>query len=76
MQKVLFDIKAKGWKDASTLPKDIRAVLIKKMPWISLEEKLILESFARDTFKAAVQGQDGLLFETVLMKNRREQWTI
>ena len=76
IEKALFEEKNRGWETVTTLPKNFRSRLAKKLPWISLKEKLILQSKNSDTFKAAVESLDGLLLETVLMANRHGQWTI
>lgn len=67
---------ADGWETASAISKDSRAILIKEIPWMSLRPAQILESSKGDTFKAALRTVDDRVIESVLMENRRKQWTI
>ncbi len=77
VQKALFQPGAKGWEDASSLPKEMREKLISSgIPWISVKEGLLQESIRKDTFKAAITVLDGKQVETVLMQNPRGWWTI
>jgi 23S rRNA (adenine2503-C2)-methyltransferase len=47
-----------------------------KIPWMSVALHRMAESKDKETFKAVLSTEDNLLFETVLMGNAREQWTV
>lgn len=72
----LFAGKAKNWLEVSTLPEVIRTELMQSVPWLSCTPVKTLSSQRQDTHKVVLKGQDGQLYESVLMINRREQWTI
>lgn len=74
--KAFFDVQVKGWNDVSTLPFDMRKNLAEHIPWLSITPFKVYESKNKDTFKAVVQAVDKRSFETVLMANKRGQWTI
>ncbi len=76
IKKALFDVSITGWEEVSTLPLAMRQELTEQVRWSSISLVNLYESAAHDTFKAVVQSADGKVFETVLMANRREQWTI
>ena len=67
---------ASGWGSVTVFPKDMRQLMEEKIPWMSVSLHRIFESKDRETFKAVLRTEDGLLFETVLMGNAREQWTV
>ncbi len=46
------------------------------MPWMSSQLERIYTSNRDDTYKAVLTTTDGLRFETVLMENKRGQWTM
>lgn len=71
-----FKLGKKSWHDVSNLPKDMRATLEKEVPWISYTDSMIMESRAGDTYKALLTLEDSQKVETVLMENKRGQWTI
>ncbi|MDO8425274.1 MAG: 23S rRNA (adenine(2503)-C(2))-methyltransferase RlmN [bacterium] len=75
IEAALYDSHIRAWADVTTLPLDVRGAL-GAVPWMSVAEAALLRSRAGDTFKAALSTADGLLFESVLMANRRGQWTI
>ena len=76
IEKAYFTESMTGWESVTTLSKDMRSVLMKEIPWISCTPVSTLSSKAGDTHKVVLAGQDDQLFESVLMANRREQWTI
>lgn len=76
IQTALFNPNNKNWNDLSTLSKEMRGKIIESIPWTSLKSVKIVESDNRETCKALLQTQDSHAIETVLMKNKREQWTI
>ena len=76
IEAALFRRDVKGWDAITTLPKDMRPVLTRDVPWMSIREVGIFESTHHDTWKAILAGQDDKQFESVLMANRHGQWTI
>ena len=73
----LFDTSISDWNDVSTLPKDMRDKLkSEQVPMISVKKVKQFESKNLDTYKAVLRTVDKRNFETVLMSNRRGQWTI
>ncbi|MDD5251106.1 MAG: 23S rRNA (adenine(2503)-C(2))-methyltransferase RlmN [Patescibacteria group bacterium] len=75
-EEALFRPGATGWSDATSLPREMQTTLAEKMPWISVAPDKILSNANGDTHKAALRLADGAIIETVLMRNRRGQWTI
>jgi len=67
---------AKGWGSVSVFPKAMREAMEAKIPWMSVSLHHMFESRDKETFKGVLRTEDGLLFETVLMGNAREQWTV
>lgn len=76
IEKAYFTESMTGWGSVTTLGKDMRAVLEKEIPWISCRAVTTLSSAAGDTHKVVLAGEDDLLYESVLMRNKRDQWTI
>lgn len=76
INQALFDPTKKSWSDITTLSKSMRETLEKNVPWISVELFKLYESKNHDTFKAILKSIDGKYFETVLMANKKGQWTI
>jgi 23S rRNA (adenine2503-C2)-methyltransferase len=76
VETALFDTSVRSWADVSTLPKDMREKLETEVPFISLTTELIQNDSKKETFKAIVKVEGDKDIETVLMKNRRQQWTI
>ena len=76
IEKAYFTESMTGWQSATTLSKDMRTVLEEHIPWISCTPEKTFSSQAGDTHKVVLSGHDGQLFESVLMANKRGQWTI
>lgn len=76
IEQALFTPNAAGWADATTLSKTMRATLEEHVPWITCATDKMFKSVREDTFKAAILASDGKRFESVLMRNKRDQWTI
>ncbi|MFA5854685.1 MAG: 23S rRNA (adenine(2503)-C(2))-methyltransferase RlmN [Candidatus Gracilibacteria bacterium] len=68
--------RAEGFTSLSALPALLRTELSQKVDWMSLTEKIVLKSKDGETFKAALCLKDGLLIESVLMLNARDDYTI
>jgi len=75
-EAALFQPGATGWGSVSVFPKAMRDSMEAKIPWMSVSLHRMFESKDRETFKAVLRTEDNLLFETVLMGNAREQWTV
>lgn len=75
-EKAMFEPGKTGWNDCLTLPKEMRETMAKEIPWISCTLKTMRTSKEKDTFKALLRTEDALNFETVLMKNTKNQWTL
>lgn len=75
-EEALFKTGATGWGSVTVFPKAMRETLERDVPWMSVSLHRLLESNRGDTFKAILKTEDGLLFETVLMGNATEQWTV
>src|SRR3989344_2961187 len=76
IEQALFVPEIQGWGVVTTLSKAVRQELSAALPWTSFTLKLLADSADQDTFKALLETVDGKFIETVLMRNRREQWTI
>ncbi len=76
IEKAYFTESMTGWDSVTTLSKDMREVLEKEIPWMSCTPVTTLSSAAGDTHKVVLSGIDEEMFESVLMINRRDQWTI
>lgn len=74
--EALFKPTFKSWEDVTIFPKPMREKLQAEIPWISVQLVRMIEGIKGDTFKAVLKGEDGKKFETVLMGNAREQWTV
>jgi len=76
IDKALFDLENDSWDGVSTLPKDMRDKIAGQIPWLSFSVGKIYESIRHDTFKAVFETSDNKFFESVLMANKKGQWTI
>lgn len=76
IETAFFDPSIRSWNQISTLPIAMREILNKEVPFVSLSPKKILESKKDETYKAIVEIEGEKFIETVLMKNRKEQWSI
>lgn len=76
IEQAFFDPAVSGWSDITTLSKVMRETLEEKVEWMSATEVKVFESKDRGTYKAVLETHDHKRFETVLMENKRGQWTI
>jgi 23S rRNA (adenine2503-C2)-methyltransferase len=76
VQAALFSSSAAGWAHASSLPAALRGTLSREIPWLSCGNATVHTNAANDTYKAALTLADGKRIESVLMGNRRGQWTV
>jgi 23S rRNA (adenine2503-C2)-methyltransferase len=70
---VFFDM-IENWSQASTLSKDLRDRLQKEVP-LEIKGRMLVSKDER-TVKAAIELEDGLMIETVLMKHTDKRNTI
>jgi len=66
-RKALFQRGIKSWQEATALPQELREELADKLP-VELKAETV-KSATDDTIKAALELEDGLLIETVLMRS-------
>ncbi len=76
IEQALFHPSATGWNEITTMPKAMRETLIKSVPWMTCTAERVYQSARDDTYKAVLIAADGQRFESVLMENKRGQWTI
>lgn len=76
IEKALYTPGMNAWEDVSTLGKPMRERLSAELPWVSYRDPQVFMSGKKDTYKAMLTLLDGEQIETVLMENRRGQWTI
>lgn len=76
IEKAIFNPDLADWEGVTTISKAMRETLVREVPWISCEAVKTLSSSRRDTHKVVLKATDGELFESVLMRNKRDQWTI
>jgi len=75
-EEALFKTGAAGWGSVSVFPKAMRETAEREIPWMSVQVHHVYQSKDQETFKAVLLTEDKLRFETVLMGNAREQWTV
>ncbi|MFA6024316.1 MAG: 23S rRNA (adenine(2503)-C(2))-methyltransferase RlmN [Candidatus Gracilibacteria bacterium] len=76
IEENLFKPEKKGWMDITNLSKPMREVLAEQVPWLAYKGSQIMRSAKGDTHKALLELEDGQKVETVLMENKRGDWTI
>ncbi len=76
VEENLFKPGKTTWQDVSNLPKEMREILASKVPWLSYISSQVLRSARGDTHKALLTLADDQKVETVLMENKRGDWTI
>ncbi|MFA5318421.1 MAG: 23S rRNA (adenine(2503)-C(2))-methyltransferase RlmN [Patescibacteria group bacterium] len=76
IERALFNPEISGWEDISNLPQDMRGKLASSLPWISVARKELYKSKDGQTRKALLKFSDGQKIETVLMKNKRGQYSV
>lgn len=76
IEQALFNPSIWSWEEVSTLDKPMREILSSQVPWMSVIHNKVYTSKNQDTFKAVLSSIDDKQFETVLMANKKGQWTI
>lgn len=76
IEAALFKLNFTGWADMLTLSKAMRQVLADQIPWLTIAPATILISQNQSTRKALLKLIDGEHIETVLMPNRRGQYSV
>lgn len=64
------------FEEISTLPKDLRSELNAKMKILSFEPMRVLKADDKSSYKALLKAGDDNLFETVIMINKEDRWTV
>ncbi len=76
IKKAVFCDLINSWKEATILPKDLRAELKEKFPISSLELLNLIESKNKDSSKAIFKLKDGNIIEAVLMRHLQGRNTV
>lgn len=76
IEENLFKPGKQGWQDITNLSKAMRETLAAEVPWVSYKGSQVMRSAKGDTHKALLELEDGEKVETVLMENKRGDWTI
>lgn len=76
IEKNLFNRDFRSFSDMTDIPASMREVLEKELPFTSYKLTFIQNSSKFDTYKATLNVDSEKDIETVLMKNKRGQWTI
>ncbi|MBI4122300.1 MAG: 23S rRNA (adenine(2503)-C(2))-methyltransferase RlmN [Parcubacteria group bacterium] len=73
--RALYQPQINDWQGITTLSKPMREQIV-AIPFVSYKEARVLTSKSGDTYKVMMTLLDGSQIETVLMANKRGQWTI
>lgn len=76
IEENLFKPGKLGWHDITNLSLPMREALTINVRWLSYIGEQIMRSAKGDTHKALLELEDGQKVETVLMENKRGDWTI
>lgn len=76
IEQGLFNWDLEHWGEFSFLPQNMRAEAEKSIPFMTVKEEIIQASSKKDTYKAKIEVSEGKYVETVMMQNKRNQWTI
>ena len=78
IEEAVFSNDWNGWQEVTSLPQAIRETLADEVPWLAYKDHLVQvhKSPGEDAVKAALELLDGACIETVLMTNKRGQWTV
>lgn len=76
LQTGLFNAENNEWSDISTISATLKSELAERLPWISLQAKKIVSNRTKEVHKALLETSNKSVFESVLMKNSKDQWTL
>jgi 23S rRNA (adenine2503-C2)-methyltransferase len=78
IEEAVFSHDWNAWQEVTPLSQTIRGTIETEIPWLSYKDHLVQvhKSPSEDAFKAALELSDGACIETVLMTNKRGQWTV
>lgn len=75
VRQAFFDRQISEWKEVTVLPSAMRTTA-GQIPWFSFIASEVFTSQKKDTYKALLELSDSKKIETVLMANKRGNWTI
>ncbi|MDP3899621.1 MAG: 23S rRNA (adenine(2503)-C(2))-methyltransferase RlmN [bacterium] len=76
IERAFFNPQITNWLDITTISADLRASLTQNLPWLTVTPDKLFTSRDQQTYKALLALIDGEKIETVLMKNKRGQWSV
>jgi 23S rRNA (adenine(2503)-C(2))-methyltransferase len=74
--KAIYQDSILSFQEMSTLPKDLRAEMDKTIKILSFEPVKVLISDDQASAKVLFKTPDNLNFESVIMKNKADRWTV
>ncbi len=74
--EAIYSPRFRSWSEVSSLSKAVRERLEAEIPWNTLSNVAVLSSTRKDAWKALFETPDGNRIESVLMRNRRGQFTV
>lgn len=76
IELALFASQNQEWDHVTNLPKKLLQAMKKNIEWQGVSLDKIFKNSVGNTHKAVLTCKDGYKFETVLMQNRKDDWTI
>jgi len=76
IEKNLFNSNISSFSEMTDLPLEMREELDTNLPFTTYTEVITKNSTKKDTYKAVLKVEGDRSIETVLMQNKRGQWTI
>lgn len=74
--KAIYEKAVSSWNEATDIPLDLRAKLVKDFPILSIEPEQILKSEEAPVYKALFKLHDGKKIESVLMNSFKDSWSV
>jgi len=72
----LFNPEISSWEKISNIPLGLREKIAPSLPWISVVQDELYKSSDKQTHRALLKLYDGKKIETVLIKNKRGQFSV
>lgn len=73
--QALFNVDLCKWEQISNLPKETRTDL-ENLPWLTISSYKLVSNKKQSVFKVILKTLDDKKFESVLLANKRDQWTL